>query len=180
VTATVFAVVGPSGAGKDMLMAAAARMRPDLMLIRRVITRPASAGGEDFEGVTEAEFAVRNAAGDFALDWAAHGLHYGIPATIHGYLSDGHDVMFNGSRAALSLAEAQFDRLVVVLITAPVSVLAARLAMRGREATADIAARLQRAPFQMPDGLVPRVVSNDATPDEGIARFMAALYPVRG
>ena len=41
----IFAVVGPSGAGKDTLMAAAARARPDLHIVRRVITRPATAGG---------------------------------------------------------------------------------------------------------------------------------------
>ena len=39
----LFAVVGPSGAGKDTLMAAAAH-RPGVALVRRVITRPAEAG----------------------------------------------------------------------------------------------------------------------------------------
>ncbi|MCC2112585.1 MAG: phosphonate metabolism protein/1,5-bisphosphokinase (PRPP-forming) PhnN, partial [Hyphomicrobiales bacterium] len=49
-------VVGPSGAGKDTLMAAIGRARPDLHIVRRVVTRPSEAGGEPFEGVTEAEF----------------------------------------------------------------------------------------------------------------------------
>ena len=53
----IFAVVGPSGAGKDTLIAGALRARPDLHLVRRVITRPTEAGGEAFEGVTGAEFA---------------------------------------------------------------------------------------------------------------------------
>ena len=70
----LFPVVGPSGAGKDTLMAAAAA-RPGVALVRRVITRPAAAGGEDFDGVTPAEFARRRAACDFALDWQAHGPH---------------------------------------------------------------------------------------------------------
>ena len=69
-TGRLFAVVGPSGAGKDTLMAAARAARPGLVLVRRVITRPESAGGEDFEGVGETEFALRLAAGDFALHWA--------------------------------------------------------------------------------------------------------------
>ncbi|MBC7181481.1 MAG: phosphonate metabolism protein/1,5-bisphosphokinase (PRPP-forming) PhnN, partial [Roseovarius sp.] len=51
-----FAVVGPSGAGKDTLIDAARAARPDLQVIRRVITRPEALGGEDFEGVSEVEF----------------------------------------------------------------------------------------------------------------------------
>ena len=70
----LFALVGPSGAGKDTLLAAASAARPDLVIVQRVITRPESAGGEPFEGVTPAEFARRNAAGLFALHWQAHGL----------------------------------------------------------------------------------------------------------
>ncbi len=178
-TGQVFAVVGPSGAGKDTLMTAAVRIRPDLVLIRRVITRPASAGGEDFDGVSEAAFDRRKAAGDFALDWRAHGLRYGIPVAIHSLLDDGRDVMFNGSRAALTLAQARFPTLVVVLVTAPIPVLTARLAMRGRETRDDIAARLQRAPFRLPDGIVAHVVSNAGTLDDGIGQFLAALQPVR-
>ena len=51
----LFAIVGPSGAGKDTLIAGAKAHLPDLVVTKRVITRPAAAGGEDFEGVTEAE-----------------------------------------------------------------------------------------------------------------------------
>ena len=42
----IFAIVGPSGAGKDTLIEGALKQRPDLRLIRRVITRPTGAGGE--------------------------------------------------------------------------------------------------------------------------------------
>ena len=44
-------VVGPSGAGKDTLMRAAAEHfegRPDVHFVQRAITRPAEAGGEAF------------------------------------------------------------------------------------------------------------------------------------
>lgn len=168
----IFAVVGPSGAGKDTLIEGALRARPGLRLARRVITRPTEAGGEDFEGVTPEDFAARKAQGNFALDWEAHGLSYGIPvAQVQG----GGDVIFNGSRAALAAARAVFPDLRVIVITAPPKLLARRLAARGRETPGDIAERLDRAAFDLPGGLAAATVMNDATPDEGVARLLAAL-----
>lgn len=176
----IFAVVGPSGAGKDTLMAAAARARPDLHIVRRVITRPATAGGEDFEGVTEAEFTRRQTAGEFTLTWPAHGLHYGIPTAECAGLAQGQTILFNGSRLALSVAQTRFPTLVTILVTAPNSILVTRLAARGREDPADIEARLIRAGFDLPPVRDLRVVQNDATPDIGLIRFLRALQPSNG
>lgn len=171
----ICAVVGPSGAGKDTLIAGAMAARPDLRLVRRVITRPAGAGGEDFEGVTEAEFARRRAAGEFALDWVAHGLRYGLPKA---QLQGPGPVIFNGSRVALPAALAAFPGLRVILVTAPDAVLAARLASRGRESEADVLRRLARAAFALPEGVEAVTVANDGRPEDGIARLLAALRPV--
>lgn len=173
----LFAVVGPSGAGKDTLLAGALAARPDLVLVRRVITRPTEAGGEEFEGVSEAEFARRKAAGDFALDWQAHGLSYGVPAV---QIDPSRDVLFNGSRVALAEARARFPWLVVIVVTAPVAVLAARLAARGRETAEDIDRRLRRAEYAVPEGRDVRQVINDGTVAQGVARLLDALQPRRG
>ncbi|QFQ89704.1 phosphonate metabolism protein/1,5-bisphosphokinase (PRPP-forming) PhnN (plasmid) [Paracoccus kondratievae] len=170
------AVVGPSGAGKDLLMVLACKARPDLRAARRVITRPSEAGGEDFEGVSDAEFTARAQAGAFALHWRAHGLGYGIPVEA---LSGDGTLLFNASRAVLAEAQARFPDLAVVLVTAPPEVLARRLAGRGRESGPDQAARLARADFPLPPGITPRIVINDSTPAEGLARFLAALQPER-
>jgi ribose 1,5-bisphosphokinase PhnN len=89
-------------------------------------------------------------------------------------------VIFNGSRAALPAARLAFPDLRVILVTAPDAILAARLAGRGRETAADIEARLRRAAFALPDGITAETVLNDATPEEGIARLLCALQPVRG
>lgn len=177
-TGRVFAVVGPSGAGKDTLIAAARAARPDLVIVRRVITRPASAGGEAFEGVSEAEFLTRRAAGEFALDWKAHGLRYGIPAAALALTATGRDVVFNGSRAALERAVAVLPDLTVIRVWAPSSVLMERLLERGRESRDEIEARVLRASHDIPGGLPVVDVRNDGTVAEGVARFLAALQPV--
>jgi ribose 1,5-bisphosphokinase len=171
----IFAVVGPSGAGKDLLIRGALAARSDLHLVRRVITRPANAGSEDHEPATEENFLARVARGDFALFWHAHGLSYGLPKQAFDVPGD---VIFNGSRAVLSDAARVFPGLRVVVVTAPDDILAARLAARGRESMDDIRARLARASFTLPEGIEARTVVNDATPGEGVARFLAALQPV--
>jgi ribose 1,5-bisphosphokinase len=177
VTGRVFAVVGPSGAGKDTLLAGAVAACPTLHWARRVITRPESAGGEPFEGVTSDEFDFLSRAGVFALEWPAHGLRYGIRKTEFAGLAQGGDVVFNGSRAALGLAQSRFPGLIVLRITAPSRVLAERLAARGRETVAEIEARLARASYEVPEGLPVIDVANDASPTVGIARLLAALQP---
>jgi len=165
-------VVGPSGAGKDTLLDAARQALegdPRFRFVRRVITRPAEAGGENHEAVTEADFTTR----DFALAWQAHGLRYGIPADIVPDLDAGRVVVANVSRAIIADAARRFP-VTVIEITAPPDILAARLAARGRESAADVATRLARN-VAVPQGVPIDTVMNDATPETGVSRFLAAL-----
>jgi ribose 1,5-bisphosphokinase len=162
-------VAGPSGAGKDtVLNYAKARLAgdPGFVFSRRVITRPADAS-EDHEPVTEAEFFRRR----FALSWQAHGLHYGIPAGIETDLAAGRTVIANVSRGVIAGAR-QNHRCLVIEITAPPAVLAARLAARQREAAADIAARLARNPAEAGADIT---IMNDASPEAAGDAFVAAL-----
>jgi phosphonate metabolism protein PhnN/1,5-bisphosphokinase (PRPP-forming) len=169
-------VVGPSGAGKDTLLdAARARLAgdPRFAFARRVITRPAGAGGEDHLPATREAFLAARDRGDFALWWEAHGLLYGIPREMEAALAAGRVVLANLSRTVLAEAAARYPTR-ILLVTAPPELRAARLAARGREAAEDIAARLAReAP--LPPGLPVEEVANDTTPEEGFGRLMAAL-----
>lgn len=168
-------VVGPSGAGKDTLIEGALRQMPHLRRIRRIITRPEEAGGEDYEGISRDTFRARSKAGDFAFEWEAHGLLYGIPAEIDAWLAEGQNLLFNGSRATLCDLRTAYPELEIVLITAPADVLAERLASRGRESASEIAERLARQVQSIPDKA--RVVINSESVETGVKRLITALNP---
>ena len=176
----IFAIVGPSGVGKDTLLEAVAKRCPAVHLVRRVITRPQKAGGEDFERVSEAEFEARRARGEFALSWRAHGLHYGIPASVHEVLAGGRPVLFNGSRAALAEAARTFPDLTVVHVTAAPDVLAARLSGRGRETPSEIEKRLERASISLPEGLRMVEIDNSGPLENAVARLVDLVQPASG
>lgn len=140
-------VVGPSGAGKDSVigycrdrLAASGRV----VFPRRVITREESGETEDHATVSEDDFHRMVAEGAFALHWRAHGLGYGIPASIADDLAAGRSVVVNVSRSVIDEARRRFPPVLVASVTAPVEVLADRLARRGRESPERIQFRLER------------------------------------
>jgi ribose 1,5-bisphosphokinase PhnN len=65
----------------------------------------------------------------------------------------------------------------VISITADRRLLAERLARRGRESAADIAARLARAEAVEVSGDDVMVVRNDGTPEDGVLQLVAAIRP---
>jgi phosphonate metabolism protein PhnN/1,5-bisphosphokinase (PRPP-forming) len=172
---SLFFIVGPSGAGKDTLIAGAIAADPSLIWARRCITRPETAGGEPFEGLSEAQFDARLQADDFDLHWAAHGLRYGVPHASLAPLAKEQNVLLNGSRGAIAQARAIFPDMRIITITAPDHILAQRLAARGRESAIDIAQRLERARFALPSGVFAIEVINDGAPEMGIARLLQAI-----
>ncbi len=165
-------VVGPSGAGKDTLLntaRAALASDPRFRFVRRVITRPADSGGEDHESISEAAFAART----FALQWQAHGLHYGIPDDIQEELSRGKVVVANVSRSVIAEAAERYPTRVVE-VTAPADILAQRLAARGREPLEEVSLRLSRQ-VPLPSHVPVDTIVNDSTLAEAADRFIGAL-----
>lgn len=174
-------IVGPSGAGKDTLMngaRAALANDPRVRFVRRVITRPGDMGEEAHESVTEQTFELRRGAGDFALTWRAHGLHYGIPADIAVDLAQGRVVIVNVSRSVVAEAADRFP-VGVVEIAAPADVLARRLAARGREDAVDVARRLSRA-IELPLPVGRETVINDGSVEAGVRKLLAAITRATG
>lgn len=171
------AVVGPSGAGKDSLIAGLAAADPRLVPVRRVVTRPADAT-EPFLPVSEAAFARMVAAGAFALHWRAHGLGYGIPVEAAEAVAAGGVRLANLSRGVLAEAAEAFPAVTILSVTVPEDVLAERLARRGRETRADIAARLARPRIRPPEGIAAIEVDNGGSLVQAVTAALAALSEV--
>ena len=173
----VVAIVGPSGAGKDSLMRAAARRLagdPDFVFVRRTVTR-ASDENEDHDTLTPEAFALAERAGAFALTWGAHGLFYGVPAGVEAEVAAGRIAIANLSRAAIPAMRARFARSRVVLVTASEATLAARLAARGRESGDGRQGRLIRAQSIAISAPPDYIVVNDGPLDESGQRLHAFL-----
>lgn len=174
-------VVGPSGVGKDtLLIGARAVLAGDkrFRFVRREITRPADAGGEEHDPVDPESFELRREAGAYALWWEAHGLRYGVPSDIVFDLEAGRVVVVNVSRATIARAAGRFA-VQVVEVTAPAELVAQRLARRGRESGAELARRLARQ-VEIPPGVKVERISNDTDPQQAVARLVAVLQRLAG
>lgn len=178
-------VMGPSGAGKDTLIACVEKMstgsteaRP-LHVARRRITRPAGNDAENHQAVTETEFAALRDAGAFAMHWESHGLYYGIGREIEGWLAADAVVIVNGSRAYLPQAEEAFPQLVPVLIHVEKNVLRQRLTRRGREPAEAMAKRLARAEMALPGHTEAVIIDNSGPMENAVTSFRTLIESLR-
>jgi ribose 1,5-bisphosphokinase len=173
-------VMGPSGVGKDSVLAwlqAHAPQRPAVHFARRCVTRPASAGGEAHEALDTEAFETELRAGAFALHWQANGLRYGVRHEELAPLARREWVLVNGSRGYLPQARSAFPQMRELHITAQAHTLRQRLLARGRETPAEVEARLQRArAFEPPPGA--HCVANDGSlpaAGEAVLRLLERL-----
>jgi ribose 1,5-bisphosphokinase len=173
-------VVGPSGAGKDTLIRLAAEAladQPHVRVARRIVTR-ASNAHEDHGSVDQAVFEAMSRDGAFCLEWAAHGLDYGIPREVEDNVRRGAVVLCNGSRAAAARMRRRFVKSAIVLVNAPRDVLAARIQARGRDVNAD--SRLDRDLESWSRDDADIVIENTGEPADAAAdlvRFIRSLLP---
>ena len=173
---SVVLIVGPSGSGKDTVLRLARAQLvgdPQVLFAPRDVTRPTGTAEEN--AVDVAAFDAMETAGLYALSWRAHGLAYGVRAEIDADVAAGRTVVLNASRTVVGAARARYASVSVVLIDAPADVRAARLASRGREADADVQARLARTPQSFTVGDADVVIDNTGDPAAAAATLAGAI-----
>jgi ribose 1,5-bisphosphokinase len=178
-------LMGPSGSGKDSLLAhARARLAGEagVVFAHRYITRPADAGGENHVALSKEEFLVRRNASLFALDWESHGLCYGIGLELNLWLAKGSTVVVNGSREYLGEARRRYAELLPVAVTVNTQTLQRRLLTRGREDAEAIARRLRRLQDLPLSGWNVETIDNNGPLSQGgdalVALIRQQLRPV--
>lgn len=173
----LIAVCGPSGGGKDSLLRRAREMSDgasDIVFPRRIVTRPVS-DAEDHDTASPETFDSMLANGAFAIWWEAHGLKYGLPASIDDDIGAARCVVCNVSRAILPELRQRYARMVTVLVTAPPDVLLARIASRARPTDGHHGDRLARsADFDHTLG-ADTVIENTGSLDDGARRLYRVI-----
>ena len=169
-------VVGPSGAGKDSVLAGT-RLRlagdPTVHFPRRVVTRPLSET-EDHDTVASEAFDAAAGDGHFALWWSAHGLKYGIPRVTDDHIRAGRTVVCNVSRAIIADARARYSHVAAILITASPDILAARLAARARESDGRLEDRIKRNDAYT-DFQADHVIENDGDLEQAVQALLEII-----
>lgn len=176
--------MGPSGAGKDSLLAWLKTHIPGdgrVHFAQRCIDRPCKPGDESHEALSTEAFVALQKHRAFGMCWQANGRLYGIK---HAELTGPEGtrwVIVNGSRGYLSTAIEVYPHLHILHITASPDVLAQRLSSRGRETVEEIRSRLQRNTtlLHRTDRHVMEV-SNDGSLEESGRQTLSALGRLRG
>lgn len=144
---TLYYLIGASGVGKDSLLNYVRPLLADspVVIAHRYITRPVELTGENHIQLSPSEFLTRQKYDCFLFCWQSHDLSYGIGREVEYWLSQGLNVVINGSRGYLEEATRIWSEIQPILVTVSLDKLQARLEARGREDAAQIQERLQRA-----------------------------------
>jgi guanylate kinase len=163
-------ISGPSGAGKTSVCRAL-KNDPRVAFSVSATTRskrPGEVDGVDYHFLSQAEFARREAAGEFLEQAEYNGNHYGtLRAPMDQALAAGLvfilEIEVQGTR---QLRAAGVDGDFIFIVPPDMEVLRQRLIVRGTNSPAEIEARMQIAAAEMTaadlyDHVVPNVVLDD-------------------
>ena len=177
---------GPSGVGKDLVLARLAEKGPSFRRVPTVTTRrrrPGEREGTDYHFLKDAEF-DRLLASDGLLEHAeVYGLRYGVPrAPIREALVHGQDVVVRVDvQGAATLRRLLPEAVLVFVAPASVDELEGRLRRRRTEDEAVLRRRLETALREMEQqGLFHHVVVNaDGRLEEAVEQLAAIIEAER-
>jgi guanylate kinase len=149
-TANLFVVVAPSGAGKTSLVAALLERDPNIRLSISFTTRPPRVGEEHakhYHFVDKATFESMIAAGDLLEHANVYGNYYGTSRKwIEGQLQGEHDVLLEIDWQGAAQVRKLFPKMVGIFILPPsLAELRRRLEGRGKDTPETIARRMASA-----------------------------------
>jgi guanylate kinase len=156
-SARLFVISGPTGVGKDTLVARVLPAFPNLVKAITTTTRPRKEGeveGRDYFFVTAEEFQRMIDAGQL-LEWAqVHGHYYGSPRQwVQEQLAQGRSVVLVIDVQGGLNVKAMFPDAVLIFVRPPRGrereVLTKRLARRGRDSEEEIQLRLKTAEWEL-------------------------------
>jgi guanylate kinase len=178
----LFVLSGPSGAGKDAVMA---RLREQHFPLRFGVTattrrrREGETHGLDYYFVSNDEF-DRMIAADDLLEWAVvHGNRYGVPRVhTRELIESGHDVLVRVDVQGAASIRSRVAGAVLIFLTVPaVDALQPRLLKRNTETPAEMAIRLTNALEEMRrlSEFDYVVVNDDGGLDEAVEKVKAII-----
>ena len=153
-SARLFLVSGPSGAGTSSLCAALLASRPQLQLTVSCTTRdprPGEADGREYHFLSTAEFKAQADAGGF-LEWAnVHGNMYGTrQADVEAIMQGGQDVLLEIDwQGADQVAEKIPSAIRLFILPPSLQELKSRLTARGQDDIETVERRVAAAEDEM-------------------------------
>ncbi len=150
----LFVLSGPSGVGKDALMARLKERRFPLCFAVTATTRrrrPGETHGVDYLFVSNDEF-DRMIARDELLEWAVvHGNRYGVPrAQVRDVLQSGQDILMRVDVQGAATIRSKVPGAVLIFLEPPsLDALVERMTKRGSESADEFALRITNAREEM-------------------------------
>jgi guanylate kinase len=153
-TPLLVVISGPSGVGKDAVLARMRELHPELFFAVTATTRPKRPGeidGQDYIFVTPDRFEQLLERGEFLEHAEVYGRHYGVPkGPLREAMAQGRDAIVKvdvqGAATIRSLAP---DALLVFLEAPTMEELERRLTLRKTESPEQMAIRIQTARDEM-------------------------------
>ncbi len=182
----LFVLSGPSGVGKDAVMAKLREQRFSLRFGVTATTRRQRHGeihGKDYFFVSEAEF-DRMIAQDELLEWAfVHCHRYGVPrSSARQSIDSGHDVLLRVDVQGAATIRSKVPGAVLIFLAPPsMESLIERLTQRGTETPEELVTRIANAYEEMKR--LPefdyRVVNPDGGLEEAVEKVKAIVVAER-